>query len=119
MQQIAEDIVAEIQHTLVEEGSVFTRQLFESWEITKNDGNSYTIGSPLVYARVMDEGRLPGKMPPVNALFPWVSDKIKGIRSSEEARSIAWAVAKKIEKEGIEPRHYVHKALFALEKKSE
>lgn len=117
MQQIAEDIVGEIQHVIVQEDLVYSRQLFESWEITK-DEDSYTIGSPLIQAKIMDEGRLPGKMPPVDALFPWVSDKI-GAVSSQEAKQIAWAVAKKIAKEGIEPRHYVSQALLQMERGSE
>ena len=117
MQQIAEDIVMQIQHALVTEGLVYTRQLFESWEIQK-DGDDYIIGSPLIYAAATDEGRVPGKMPPVNALFPWVQDKIP-TKSKEEAMSIAWAIAKKIEKEGIEPRHYVRQALLSMEAGSE
>lgn len=118
LDQIAKDIVEEIQHQIVTEDLVHTRQLFESWEIQKTGENERTIGSPLIYARIMDEGRLPGKMPPVDALFPWVSDKI-GATSSKEARSIAWAVAKKIEREGIEPRHYIRSALFRMEKESD
>jgi len=115
---IAKDIVAQIQHEIVSDNLVYTRQLFESWEITKEE-DSVIIGSPLVYAQIMDEGRLPGKMPPVDALFPWVRDKVKGVSSNEEAKRIAWAVAQKISKEGIEPRRYVKRALFKMEKGSE
>lgn len=118
MMQIAMDIVAEIQHQIVSDNLVFKRQLFESWEITKEADGSITIGSSLPYAAVMDDGRAPGKMPPVNAIFPWVQDKIK-TKSKEEAMSIAWAVAKSIEQNGIEPRHYVRSALFNIEKESE
>jgi hypothetical protein len=117
MEQIAKDIVAEIQHEIVSEGLVYTRQLFESWEIT-NDGDEITIGSPLIYAAALDGGRVPGSMPPVSALFPWVQDKIP-TKSKEEAMSIAFAIAKKIEAEGIEPTHYVRRALLQLEADTE
>lgn len=116
MQQIAEDIVAEIQHQIVSDHLVYTRQLFESWEI-KKDGDSVIIGSPLIWARVQDEGRLPGKMPPVSALMPWVQDKIK-TSSAAEAKSIAFAIAQNIAKNGIEPKHFVRAALFNIEKGS-
>ena len=117
LQDIAEDIVAQIQHEIVSDHLVFSRKLFESWEITK-DGDSLVIGSPLIYARIMDEGRLPGSMPPVSALFPWVRDKIP-TKSAEEAKSIAFAVAKSIAEKGIEPRHYIRSALFQMEKGSQ
>lgn len=117
MQDICEDIVAQLQHEIVADGLVYTQELFKSWEITK-EGDTYIIGSPLVYAQIMDEGRLPGKMPPVEVLFPWVMDKIK-VKNKEEAKRVAWAIAAKIAKEGIEPRRYVKRALFKMEKGSQ
>ena len=118
LQDIAEDIVAQIQHEIVSDHLVFSRKLFENWEITKDGDGEYTIGSPLIYAKIMDEGRLPGSMPPLSALFPWVRDKIP-TKSAEEAKSIAFAVAKSIAEKGIEPRHYIRSALFQMEKGSQ
>lgn len=115
MQDIAEDIVGHLQHEIVADDLRFTGQLFNSWEITKKPDGTRIIGSPLLWARVMDEGRLPGKMPPVDKLFPWVLDKIKDVKSYQEARQVAFAVAKKIAEKGIEPRHYVRRALFKME----
>lgn len=46
-------------------------------------------------------GRKAGKMPPVGAILNWL--KIRGIRSvrkNQSVRSLAWAIAKKIAKEG-------------------
>jgi len=41
-------------------------------------GNIGTIGTPLLYGLVMEKGRRPGKkMPPVDALIPWVKRKIR------------------------------------------
>ncbi len=119
LMDIARDVVAQIQHEIVADDLVYQHRLFDSWEITKEDNGDIIIGSPLVYAQIMDEGRLPGSMPPVDALFPWVRDKFKDVHSNTEARRVAFAVAQKIAKEGIEPRHYIKRALFAMEKGSQ
>lgn len=39
-------------------------------------GNVGTIGTPLLYGLIMEKGRRPGKMPPVDALIPWVKRKL-------------------------------------------
>jgi hypothetical protein len=113
---IAEDIVDMLVKEIELAGLEYTGQLKNSWQI-KKEGDDVIVGSPLVWARVMDEGRLPGKMPPVDVLFPWVFQKIGG-GDEKEIRRIAFAVAKKIAQKGIEPRHYVRNALFELEVKS-
>lgn len=114
LDDIAKDIVSLIQDEIEFEGLVFTGKLKDSWEIEVSGDDERTIGSPLIWAAALDEGRVPGKMPPVDALFPWVKTKL-GVRDDVEARSIAFAIAKTIEKEGIEPRHYVRRALLRLE----
>lgn len=118
LDDIAQDIVDEIKKEIDFEDLKFTGQLQRSWEIEKTGQNERTIGSPLIWAAALDGGRVPGKMPPVDALFPWVKQKL-GVVDDVEARSMAFAVAKKIEKEGIEPRHYVRRALLNLEGLSE
>lgn len=50
------------------------------------------------YTKYLENGRAGGSMPPISALEKWVNDKF-GI-FGKEAKSRAWAVAKKIEKEG-------------------
>ncbi|CAA7195439.1 hypothetical protein [Chryseobacterium potabilaquae] len=50
------------------------------------------------YSEQLAKGRKQGKMPPIEALEKWVQAKF-GL-SGEEAKNRAWAVAKKIEKEG-------------------
>ena len=73
-----------------------------------------SVGSPLVYAPVMEYGRKPGgKMPPVDAIKLWVIRKLQV--PIEEAESVAWAVAKHIAKHGIEGKHYFKEGLEASE----
>lgn len=116
---ITDDTISEIQHQIVTEKLVFTRQLLESWEKVKIKNGEYMIGSELIWAKVQDEGRTPGKMPPIADLMPWVMDKMPDIKNSKQAKSRAFAVAKKIAEKGTEPRHYIKKALFTMEQRSQ
>ncbi len=50
------------------------------------------------YSKQLAKGREPGKLPPIHQLERWVNVKL-GI-SGPEATSIAWAISKKIAKEG-------------------
>ena len=50
------------------------------------------------YSEQLAKGQPPGKRPPIPALEKWVQAKMG--RSGDEARQIAWAVAKKIERDG-------------------
>lgn len=72
------------------------------------------VGSPLIYAPVMEYGREPGgKMPPIEPIKLWVIRKLAV--PIEEAEGVAWAIAKSIEKKGIEGRHYFQEGLKASE----
>jgi hypothetical protein len=51
----------------------------------------------VVYA---DGGRAPGRMPPLEPIIDWVRFKF-GLRNSSKAVGIAWAIRKKIGKEGV------------------
>lgn len=50
------------------------------------------------YTEQLAKGRKPGSLPPISKLIEWA--KIKFNADGEEARRIAWAVAKNIEKDG-------------------
>jgi len=115
---VANDIVEQIQHEIDVDDLVFTGQLKNSWETHKLPDGSILVGSRLIWAAVMNEGRIPGKMPPVNALFPWVFQKIGG-KNEEEIKRIAFLIARKIAEKGIEPRNYVARALFTMEKQTQ
>lgn len=54
------------------------------------------------YTEQLAKGRKPGSLPPISKLIEWA--KIRFNADGEEARRIAWAVAKKIEKDGT--RYY-------------
>lgn len=73
-------------------------QWLETLEPRVQNGQGQIWG--MNYTYWLAHGRSSGTMPPISALIPWVNAKF-GIGGSE-AVSIAWAVAKKIEKEGTE-----------------
>jgi hypothetical protein len=64
-----------------------------------------------VYAASVEYGAAP-HMPPVEALFGWVQRKLR-IEDQQEMKSVAWAVAKTIEKRGTAGFHMFERALAA------
>lgn len=69
----------------------------ESLEV-EFDGNGYIKGED--YTQYLVNGRPGGTLPPINAIEQWVNVKL-GL-SGQEARNMAWAVAKKIQREGTD-----------------
>ena len=63
------------------------------------------------YGRAVREGRRPGRMPPPSALVPWVIRKL-GV-PPEQARPVAFMVARKIGQRGTRPNRYHRRALRA------
>lgn len=65
------------------------------------------VGAPpgVPYAIVIEKGRKPGTMPPVDAIALWAVRKL-GL-SPEEAESAAWGIAKNIQKRGFSPKFKV------------
>lgn len=61
------------------------------------------IGNPILYHDVVEEGRRPGKMPPVAALIPWVGSKL-GIPPGPARESVAFLIARKIGRSGTPPQ---------------
>lgn len=75
-----------------------TGNWIESLEARAVDGNGEIWGMDYTYW--LQNGRALGAMPPVSALIPWVSAKLG--KGGREGISIAWAVAKKIQREGTD-----------------
>jgi len=80
----------------IELGMNATGKWLESLEAKAVNGNGEIWGMDYTYW--LANGRKPGKLPPINALIPWVNAKF-GV-GGKEAVSIAWAVATKIKNEG-------------------
>lgn len=68
------------------------------------------VGTPLEYGEVVEYGRRPGKaMPPVDPIAKWVRSKL-GITDRKEARSVGFAIARTIAREGTEGAHMFENA---------
>lgn len=61
------------------------------------------VGTELLYALNIEEGRLPGSAVPIEPLIKWCKYKL-GL-SDKKAIQTAWAIENKIRKEGIKGRH--------------
>ncbi|OJW82068.1 MAG: hypothetical protein BGO69_15840 [Bacteroidetes bacterium 46-16] len=83
------------------------------------------------YLKYVDQGRKPGKMPPVDKIKQWVTTKPSIARAitkhskamSKHGKSIkdlnnqaAWAIAKGIKKHGIKPSYVIQNTLLRIEK---
>lgn len=75
-------------------GSIFT----EKPEVGPQ-GVAIAVGTAMAYAEPVELGTKP-HMPPVDALIPWVEAKL-GI-GAEQAEAVAYAIARKIKREGTE-----------------
>lgn len=68
------------------------------------------IVNPALHHDFVDQGRAPGRRPPVSALIPWVGTKL-GV-PVEERRQVAYLVARKIGAEGTEGADMVRQGWF-------
>ncbi len=84
---------------------IFHRKRFaKGWRMTVGEqSSSVRIYNKEPYASVIEYGRRPGaRRPPVQALIPWVRDKM-GLQG-KAARGAAFAIARKIGQRGIKAR---------------
>lgn len=94
--------VREMKKKLKASGKVASGDLYNSinYQIVDN-GDTLSLAFAMEdYGQYVNEGRKPGKFPPLNAIKKWL--KIKGI--DEDA---AFPIAKHIEREGIEPTYFM------------
>lgn len=64
------------------------------------------IVNPIIYHDPVEEGRQPGRMPPIEALIPWVGSKL-GVPPGPERRAVAFLVARKIGRRGTPAQRMV------------
>lgn len=71
------------------------------------------------YWKYVEYGRRPGKMPPIDAIEQWV--KIKPVVPNAingrvpDTRQLAFLIARKIGREGIEPKNYLRNTMYSEE----
>lgn len=73
------------------------------------------LTNPILYHDIVEEGRKPGRRPPVEALIPWVGSKL-GVPPAERP-AVAFLVARKIGAAGTEGAHMVEEGWAVARKK--
>ncbi len=91
-----ESLINDLKKKHIELGQPATRQWLEQLRYELNGTFAKVIG--MEYTKQLENGRAGGSMPPIAPLETWVKAKLG--KTGKEARSVAFAVAKKIEKEG-------------------
>ena len=115
MQTASLDIIADAKTNLRVNGSVVTGNLRASGKVQKVDDKTLDVGffssdvEDKGYARYVEYGRKPGKMPPPDILEAWAYKKFR--LSHKDARSMAWALARSIAKKGTKARPYFEPAV--------
>ena len=98
---------------LVHDSPVDTGLYAKSWDYEKKQ-ESITVGNYAPHAAVVEFGARPFK-PPIRPLLAWAKRKLgdpsQPPNYSNEVWAMAKAVQKKIQKDGMEPRHIMTKNL--------
>jgi hypothetical protein len=131
LQDVGKGIISEAQYNLATRKANASKELSESlryWITETKRGITLNLGARAPgnkYAIYADQGRGPGKMPPISKIEAWV--KIKPLklrdlktgrfqkRTPARMRSVAFLIARKIGREGTEGSKYFTDALKTYE----
>ena len=92
-------------------GAVAFGKMFNGWQANVKTDHTALITNTQPYAVYVDRGRRAGsRMPPVEALIPWVRQVLQPTES--RTRAVAFVVAKAIARRGIAARPIVSDAKF-------
>ena len=108
---ISQKVFEESQRNIVSMGVTDTGFLLRSGLIRRGPGG-HVISYSAPYAWQVEKGRLPGSMPPVEALEKWVERKLRVPR--KDVRKAAWGVAMKIKHYGTQPHPFVEEAILKV-----
>tara|TARA_Y100000114_G_C11762032_1_gene330363 strand:- start:3396 stop:3854 length:459 start_codon:yes stop_codon:yes gene_type:complete len=100
LEEYKDKIVSQIKDRIIQRDLVASRDLLDSISAETTDRS--IIVSAIDYATFVDEGRGPGRRPPVNKILEWV--EFKNLESNNDKykkhRDMAWAIANGIAKFG-------------------
>lgn len=110
----------EYQDNLIRDGKIATGELLNSVEYTvEADDRSITLSLKLQdYYKWVEEGRQPGRFPPVDKILEWI--RVKPILPDERngklptEQQLAFLIGRKIAEEGIEGGHQLARARTTL-----
>ena len=108
VKEIAQQIFTISQENIIKMKAFDSGFLLRSGEV-RDEGETVIIEYSCPYAKVVEYGREPGHMPPVEPIKDWSKKKF-GL-SEKEATSRGWAIATKIKKEGVDARPFLRDAI--------
>jgi len=97
------------QENLIEDGKIDTGTMFKTANVKRKFLHKEII-YPALYAESIEYGRVPGTMPPSQALEKWVRRKL-GLTNEVQIRRAAFAIAKAIKKRGTQPTYFLRRAI--------
>lgn len=101
----------QIVENITQDKLIDTGRYRSSWRVEPQPDGSVLVFSDVKYGPYLEWGT-PPHHPPVSALKPWAR-RVLGVQGGE-ATSAAWAIAKKIAREGTPPRPHFRPALSKL-----
>ena len=109
LDKLIDDFHNEVIKNIIDMKIVNTGNLLRSVNIERNYlSKELIIDTP--YVRVIEFGRMPGSMPPVDRIKEWVLQK-KFTNNEKEAKRIAWAISIDIKNNGLRPRPFFKKSI--------
>lgn len=109
MNNYVDEVFRLSQEKLIEMNKVDTGSLLKTANINRAFLEKEIV-YPAIHADIIEFGRVPGTMPPTDALISWVRRKL-GIKNDKEARRIAFAIAMAIKQRGLEPTPYLQPSI--------
>lgn len=108
LRDLADEIFTESQKNIVDMDITNSGFLLKSGNVQEMSDTHMRISYSAPHAEFVEFGTGP-HMPPVAPIKKWVQDKLR-IANDKRAQQIAWAIAKDIEKFGIQERPFLRNA---------
>ena len=108
--KLGEEYVAELQIQLVRANKNSSGKLYDSLQSTikiTNQGIQLLLKDNGIL-KFVDQGRRPGKQPPVQAIRKWIDQKGMSIQGDKD--EAAFCIARSIGEKGIKPTNIIRKA---------
>lgn len=118
IKQFGEEYIKELTKQLLIADKKATGELIHSlnYKLVEASNEILLLIHSKAYLINVDQGRKPGKMPPVDPIIKWA--KVRNIQPMrpkyKTIEQVGWAIAKSIEKKGIKPTHVLDKAKKTL-----
>ena len=109
LEHSGEDFIKAYRELLIKYNINTTGNLSNSLSTTIQEESEVWLSIADYYIYIED-GRLPGKQPPIDVIEKWIQNK-----HLPEQRNLKWAIAKSISKKGIVGKHILEKSLDLIE----